>query len=139
MKRCRGGLVVKDHRLVYHPTLGWRVAKKKIGGLSTVGIVLRPKDVNSSVISRSLDLLTKPRSAEKLAAEIMPNLVNVDGSGTKSRLRETKFGSRLLSQKARPACPSELVPLRPWYPVHMPKGNPLVSTFTTLGLFTQVG
>ena len=29
MKRFRGGLVVKAHRLVYHSTLGWRVIKKK--------------------------------------------------------------------------------------------------------------
>ena len=29
MKRFRGGLVFKAHRLAYHPTLGWRVKKKK--------------------------------------------------------------------------------------------------------------
>jgi len=29
MKRFRGGLVCKAHRLVYHSTLGWRVIKKK--------------------------------------------------------------------------------------------------------------
>jgi len=29
VKRFRGGLVFKAHRLVYHPTLGWRVIKKK--------------------------------------------------------------------------------------------------------------
>ena len=29
MKRFRGGLVVKAHRLVYHSTLGWRVIKKR--------------------------------------------------------------------------------------------------------------
>ena len=29
MKRFRGGLVFKAHRLVYHSTLGWRVIKKK--------------------------------------------------------------------------------------------------------------
>ena len=29
MKRFRGGLVCKAHRLVYHLTLGWRVIKKK--------------------------------------------------------------------------------------------------------------
>ena len=28
-QRFRGGLVFKAHRLVYHPTLGWRVIKKK--------------------------------------------------------------------------------------------------------------
>jgi len=28
VKRFRGGLVFKAHRLVYHPTLGWRVIKK---------------------------------------------------------------------------------------------------------------
>jgi len=29
VKRFRGGLVFKAHRLVYHSTLGWRVIKKK--------------------------------------------------------------------------------------------------------------
>ena len=29
MKRFRGGLVFKAHRLVYHPTLGLRVIKQK--------------------------------------------------------------------------------------------------------------
>ena len=29
MKRFRGGLVFKAHKLVYHSTLGWRVIKKK--------------------------------------------------------------------------------------------------------------
>ena len=29
MKRFRGGLAFKTHRLVYHPTLGLRVIKKK--------------------------------------------------------------------------------------------------------------
>jgi len=29
VKRFRGGLIVKAHRLVYHSTLGWRVIKKK--------------------------------------------------------------------------------------------------------------
>ena len=29
MKRFRGGLVVKAHRLVYHSTVGLRVIKKK--------------------------------------------------------------------------------------------------------------
>ena len=29
MQRFRGGLVSKDHRLVYHSTLGLRVIKKK--------------------------------------------------------------------------------------------------------------
>ena len=29
VKRLRGGLVFKAHRLVYHSTLGWRVVKKK--------------------------------------------------------------------------------------------------------------
>ena len=29
MERFQGGLVFKAHRLVYHPTLGWRVMKKK--------------------------------------------------------------------------------------------------------------
>ena len=29
MRRFRGGLVVKAHRLVYHSTLGSRVIKKK--------------------------------------------------------------------------------------------------------------
>jgi len=29
VKRFRGGLVCKAHRLVYHSTLGWRVIKKK--------------------------------------------------------------------------------------------------------------
>jgi len=34
MKRFRGGLVVKAHRLLYHSTLGLRVMKKKksLGG-----------------------------------------------------------------------------------------------------------
>jgi len=31
VKRFRGGLVFKAHRLVYHPTLGSRVIKKKKG------------------------------------------------------------------------------------------------------------
>jgi len=32
VKRFRGGLVFKAHRLLYHSTLGWRVIKKeKIG------------------------------------------------------------------------------------------------------------
>jgi len=29
VKRFRGGLVFKAHRLAYHSTLGWRVIKKK--------------------------------------------------------------------------------------------------------------
>ena len=29
VKRFRGGLVFKAHRLLYHSTLGWRVIKKK--------------------------------------------------------------------------------------------------------------
>ena len=29
VKRSRGGLVFKAHRLVYHSTLGWRVIKKE--------------------------------------------------------------------------------------------------------------
>ena len=29
MKRFRGGLVFKAHRLAYHSTLGWKVIKKK--------------------------------------------------------------------------------------------------------------
>jgi len=29
VKRFRGGLVFKAHRVVYHSTLGWRVIKKK--------------------------------------------------------------------------------------------------------------
>jgi len=29
LKRFRGGLVFKAHRLVYHSTLGWRVIKKR--------------------------------------------------------------------------------------------------------------
>ena len=29
VKRFRGGLVFKSHRLVFHSTLGWRVLKKK--------------------------------------------------------------------------------------------------------------
>ena len=29
VKRFRAGLVFKDHRLVYHPPLGWRVIKKR--------------------------------------------------------------------------------------------------------------
>jgi len=29
VKRFRGGLVFKAHRLVYHSTLGWRVIKQK--------------------------------------------------------------------------------------------------------------
>ena len=29
VKRFRGGLVFKAHRLVYHSTLGWRIIKKK--------------------------------------------------------------------------------------------------------------
>jgi len=29
VKRFRGGLVIKAHRLLYHPTLGLRVVKKK--------------------------------------------------------------------------------------------------------------
>ena len=29
MKRFRGGLVFKAHRLVHHSTLGWRVIKKR--------------------------------------------------------------------------------------------------------------
>ena len=29
VKRLRGGLVSKAHRLEYHSTLGWRVIKKK--------------------------------------------------------------------------------------------------------------
>ena len=28
VKRLRGGLEFKENRLVYHPTLGWRVLKK---------------------------------------------------------------------------------------------------------------
>ena len=32
MKRSRGGLVFKAHRLVYHSTLGWRVIKKEEEG-----------------------------------------------------------------------------------------------------------
>ena len=31
MKRFRGGLVFRAHRLVYHSTLGWRIIKKKRG------------------------------------------------------------------------------------------------------------
>ena len=31
VKRFRGGLVFKAHRLLYHSTLGWRVIKKKEG------------------------------------------------------------------------------------------------------------
>jgi len=30
VKRFRGGLVFKAHRLLYHSTLGWRVIKKKM-------------------------------------------------------------------------------------------------------------
>ena len=33
VKRFRGGLVFKAHRLVYHSTLGWRVIKKKKIGI----------------------------------------------------------------------------------------------------------
>jgi len=29
VKRFRGGLVFKAHRLAYHSTLGWRVIKEK--------------------------------------------------------------------------------------------------------------
>ena len=32
VKRFRGGLVFKAHRLVYHSTLAWRVIKKKKKG-----------------------------------------------------------------------------------------------------------
>ena len=32
LKRFRGGIVFKAHRLVYHSTLGWRVMKKKRRG-----------------------------------------------------------------------------------------------------------
>ena len=34
VKRFRGGLVVKAHRLVYHSTLGLGVIKKKVVGLT---------------------------------------------------------------------------------------------------------
>ena len=38
MKRFRGGLVFKTHRLVYHSTLGLRIIKKKkIQGLTCRG------------------------------------------------------------------------------------------------------
>jgi len=36
LKRFRGGLVFKAHRLVNHSTLGWRVIKKKKKGLSMI-------------------------------------------------------------------------------------------------------
>ena len=37
MKRFRGGLVFKAHRLVHHTTLGWRVIKKKKKHLAPLG------------------------------------------------------------------------------------------------------
>ena len=43
MKRFRGVLVFKAHRLVYHSTLGWRVIKKKVQGLRRMVRVVNSK------------------------------------------------------------------------------------------------
>ena len=59
VKRFRGGLVFKAHRLVYHSTLGWRVIKKKKRRLKPeVGLQLVPLVKPRSLVpfSRKVDV-----------------------------------------------------------------------------------
>jgi len=51
VKRFRGGLVFKAHRLVYHSTLGLRVIQKKKAGNDLV------EGVAVSEVDRALDVL----------------------------------------------------------------------------------
>ena len=53
MKRFRGGLVFKAHRLLYHSTLGLSVIKKKktVGPVVIVGVD-RPDENHGVVVSR---------------------------------------------------------------------------------------
>ena len=57
MKRFRGGLLVKTHRLLHHSTLGWRVIKKHLEGLAELGALLTVFfSPSSSLLVWSLEL-----------------------------------------------------------------------------------
>ena len=57
MKRFRGGLIFKAHRLVYHPTLGSRVMKKRKKSANSEALVQEPlreiAHADSQVMPRS--------------------------------------------------------------------------------------
>jgi len=73
VKRFRGGLVCKAHRLVYHSTLGWRVIKKKtevvervhLGHHLVEGLGFRLQGFGSKVQGfgfRVMGLISNPKS-----------------------------------------------------------------------------
>ena len=53
VQRCRGGLVFKAHRLVYHSTLGLRLIEKKKEGRSDVALVGLHGDAGRSITTHS--------------------------------------------------------------------------------------
>ena len=50
VKRFRGGLVFKAHRLVYHSPLGWRVIKKKKGDRAKHMLVDNGKFLHNCIV-----------------------------------------------------------------------------------------
>ena len=67
MKRFRGGLVFKAHRLVYHSTLGSRVIKKKsLGYESVLGFAPAPRIPRASRSTGAEALLAGVRDMMKL-------------------------------------------------------------------------
>jgi len=66
VKRFRGGLVFKAHRLVYHSTLGWRVIKKKKVYREDDTIVV----FRSGCLVRRLRIRSRPDGKERKHAVI---------------------------------------------------------------------
>jgi len=58
VKRFRGGLVFKAHRLVYHSTLGWRVIKREPPQVAAVKA--EPDDDNGGLNIMAIAALNSP-------------------------------------------------------------------------------